>query len=143
MTAVFDMVQAAYSHLGGQGDAEPRLIRPRNMTDLTFPIKTVSEANRREHWTVKNKRKIAQQTEFRALWRTQKRKVTLPAIVTFTRYSCKVLDDDNLRGAFKGIRDALAREIKIDDGSDQVKWRYEQVKTSKREHYFTVEITEV
>jgi len=110
---------------------------------MKFPIKTVSEANRREHWAVRNKRKQAQQHDFVALWRCFGGKVTPPAVVTFTRYSCNVLDSDNLAGAFKGIRDALAREIGIDDGDLKVQYRYEQERIPKREHYFTVTIEAV
>jgi hypothetical protein len=107
-----------------------------------FQIKTVSEANQREHWAVKSKRKKGQQHDFSVLWRNQKRKVRLPATIIFTRYSCKILDTDNLAGAFKHIQDQLAREIGIDDGSSQVKWRYEQQLIKTRDHYFTVEIQE-
>lgn len=115
----------------------------RSGQDRSFPIKTVSEANMREHWAVKNNRKNNQQSLFSILWRRQKRTVTLPATITFTRYSCKKLDSDNLAGAFKHVRDQLAKMLGIDDGSDQVKWRYGQVVIKKREHYFTVEVAEI
>ena len=108
---------------------------------MEFPIKTVSEANRREHWAVKNARKKMQQLDFTALWRSFKGTVEPPATVTFTRYSCNVLDSDNLAGAFKHVRDALAKEIGIDDGSPLIKWEYKQERIAKREHYFTVTIT--
>ncbi len=108
---------------------------------MRFDIRTVSEANMRQHWAAKNRRKKSQQSDFSILWRQYKPKVTLPAVVTFTRHSHKTLDSDNCAGAFKHIRDQLAREIGIDDGSDQVQWRYEQERTPKRENYFTVEVT--
>jgi hypothetical protein len=107
---------------------------------LTFPIKTVSEANRRDHWTVKNNRKNAQQKEFMVTWRNAKAKVKLPATIIFTRYSCQILDDDNLQSALKGCRDQLAKEIGVDDGSDLLNFVYRQEKINKREHWFTVEI---
>jgi hypothetical protein len=107
---------------------------------MRFDIKTVSEANSREHWAKRNKRKTAQQSEFHVLWRSYRPKVELPAVVTFTRHSCKVLDDDNLRGAFKGIRDQLAKEIGVDDGSESVRFEYKQVRIKERQHFFTVEI---
>jgi len=110
---------------------------------LKLPIKTVSEANSRQHWRVRNERKQAQQKEFMVGWRNLKVKVKLPCEVTFTRYASRLLDDDNLRSAFKGIRDALAKEIGIDDGSSLVKFDYKQEKLPKREYFISVEIREI
>ena len=108
--------------------------------EMNFPIKTISEANKREHWGAKLARKKSQQSDFTALWRNYKPEVTTPATITFTRYSCNTLDSDNLAGAFKHVRDALAREIGIDDGSPLIEWKYQQERIPKRQHYFTVEI---
>lgn len=107
---------------------------------MRFDIKTVSEANQREHWAVKARRKRSQQRDFSILWKTQKQVIELPATFTFTRYACKLMDSDNLAGAFKHVRDQLAKEIGIDDGSDQIRFEYKQERIAKREHYFTVEI---
>lgn len=108
---------------------------------MRFDIQTVSEANRREHWAAKNKRKKQQQGDFHILWRNYRPKVELPATVTFTRYSCNVLDSDNLAGAFKHVRDQLAKEIGIDDGSEKIRFEYRQERIGQRQHYFTVEIS--
>lgn len=110
---------------------------------LTFPIKTVSESNMREHWRTKSKRKIKQKADFRLLWRNFRPRFLVPATITFTRYSCQILDDDNLAGAFKFCRDVIASEIGVDDGSSEITWLYRQERISKRIHYFTVEITKV
>jgi hypothetical protein len=107
---------------------------------MRFDIKTVSEANTREHWAVRNRRKKGQQSDFATLWRYYKPVINLPAVVTFTRYACQAMDSDNLAGAFKGIRDQLAKEIGIDDGSEQVEFRYRQQRINERQHFFTVEI---
>lgn len=107
---------------------------------IKFPIKTVSEANRREHWAAKNKRLVKQKADFRLLWRSHRIRALLPVEIVFTRFSCRVLDDDNLRSAFKAIRDVVAQEIGIDDGSELLNFVYRQEKIDKREHYFTVEI---
>lgn len=114
---------------------------------MRFDIKTVSEANTREHWAAKNKRKKAQQEEFSWRWKHWKLSgrpaVTFPCAITFTRYSCNVLDSDNLAGAFKHVRDQLAIEIGIDDGSDKIKFEYKQERIEKRQHYFTVEVAPI
>lgn len=114
------------------------------MNEYTFEIKTVSEANQREHWRTRNARKKAQQEAFSWMWHVLKScgkvDVKFPAVITFTRFSCKSLDSDNLAGAFKHVRDQLAKELKIDDGSDLIKFKYEQVRIAQREHYFTVNV---
>lgn len=107
---------------------------------VRFDIKLVSEANTREHWRKRNERKKAQQLEFMVEWRRHKPRVQLPAVITFTRYANKMMDEDNLAGAFKHVQDQLARELKIDDGDrSRVTWKYTQVQIPQVQHYFTVE----
>jgi hypothetical protein len=105
------------------------------MLKLELPIRTVSEANSREHWRAKNARKTAQQTEVRAEWlkAIRKRNVYLqtPYAVRLTRLGPRKLDDDNLRSAFKGIRDEVARLLGVDDGSDLIRFEYGQEKVSR------------
>ncbi len=48
-----------------------------------------------------------------------------PLVCTLTRIGRK-LDDDNLASAFKAVRDQVAAELGVDDGSDAVAWRYAQ-----------------
>jgi hypothetical protein len=110
---------------------------------MRFDIKTVSEANQREHWAKRSKRKTQQQRDFSTLWKSHKPKVATPCTITFTRYSCNTMDADNLAGAFKHVQDQLAREIGIDDGDKRIEWRYRQERIPKREHYFTVTVTEI
>jgi hypothetical protein len=107
---------------------------------MKFPIKTVSEANQREHWAVRGKRKTKQQRDFSLLFRQWRPAITLPATIRFTRFSIKLMDSDNLAGSFKHVRDQLAKEIGIDDGSPLIRFEYAQEQIPKRDHYFTVEI---
>lgn len=107
---------------------------------VRFDISTVSEANRREHWAAKNRRRKSQQKAFVVLWRQAKIKVELPAVVTFTRYGARALDSDNLAGAFKAIRDQFAKEIGIDDGDRRIEFRYRQEYAKTRDNWFTMEI---
>ncbi len=107
---------------------------------MKFDIKTVSEANTREHWAAKHKRKKAQQRDFAILWKARRPNVPIPARVTFTRYSCNTMDLDNLAGSFKHIQDEFCRQIGIDDGDPRLRFVYAQERIPKREHYFTVKI---
>lgn len=58
-----------------------------------------------------------------------------PLIVRMTRLSRGELDDDNLRGALKAIRDGIADALGINDRDPRVEWRYAQAKASKEMPY--------
>jgi hypothetical protein len=45
-----------------------------------------------------------------------------PWRVTITRVGPRVLDDDNRTASAKGVRDALAAWLGVDDGSESVRW---------------------
>ena len=49
-----------------------------------------------------------------------------PVIVTITRLGPRRLDDDNLQGAAKAVRDEIAAKIGTDDGSALYTWVYRQ-----------------
>lgn len=40
------------------------------------------------------------------------------------------LDDDNLRAGMKAVRDGVADALGVDDGSDRVRWEYDDVPAS-------------
>lgn len=97
-------------------------------------VRVESEQNRRDHWAVKAKRVRAQKdlvlaalagrdlAAFRAAPRLR---------VTFARVMGprgRVMDaGDNLNGAFKACRDAVAHALKRDDGDPWWDWRYDPV----------------
>lgn len=116
-----------------------------NLTGLEIqvPIALPSASNLREHWGAKARRVLAQRRatalSFKALMATRETLLALPVriselmpvfplAVTLTRQSPRKLDDDNLRGAFKAVRDEVAAQLGVDDGSALVEWRYAQVK---------------
>ena len=107
---------------------------------MRFEIRTVSEANHREHPMARHRRKKAEQKAFVLMFRCARIKVNLPATITFTRHSRQTMDSDNLAGAFKHIRDALAREIGVDDGDPRIVWKYGQVRESVKGNYFTLTV---
>lgn len=99
-----------------------------------LPITTVSESNRRDHWTVKAKRARDNRTVARVMFAKARFDATGqiylggPAVVTLTRVSPRLLDDDNLRGALKAVRDGVADALQIDDRDPRVRWEYDQRK---------------
>lgn len=78
---------------------------------LNLPIRTVSESNCSEHWSVKSKRHRQQQFFIRLLLITSKPEIILPCKITLIRISPRLLDDDNLVGSLKYIRDEISAYI--------------------------------
>lgn len=92
---------------------------------IVLPIRTVSGLNVREHWAkrakrVKNERLMAY---------LMMPKVEVPCTILLTRCGPRKMDDDNLRGACKAVRDGISEKLGIDDGSDAVRWEYAQEKS--------------
>ena len=59
------------------------------------------------------------------------RKSRVVLVVTIVRVG-KELDDDNLQGACKGLRDAVAKSLAVDDRDKRVRWEYGQVQSGGR-----------
>lgn len=97
-----------------------------------LPIKTVSEANRRDHFMVRARR-VKEQRRTAAMLVPR---FGLPCVVTLVRIGPKALDTDNLAGALKAVRDGVADRLGIQDNDPRVVWKYGQ----KRGEY-GVEIT--
>lgn len=115
-----------------------------------IPIHTTSEANCTEHYHVKSKRHRQQQFFVRAIFRKEGSSINIPCVVKFIRLSSRFLDDDNLRTAFKWIRDELSECLIPDkrksymnkrgkltaikgraDSDDRITWQYEQEKNKR------------
>lgn len=94
--------------------------------EVVIPIRTVSALNAREHWTKRTRRVKAERM---ATFYTLKphKPPAMPCVVTMTRLGpSNGLDDDNLRGALKGVRDQIAEWFGIDDRDPRVVWAYGQ-----------------
>lgn len=103
---------------------------------MILPIKTVSEANRRDHWAARAKRAKAQRWAAFCYVPTH----PLPCVVTLTRIGPRLLDDDNLRGALKAVRDGIADRLGVDDADPRVEWRYAQRRGEPRQYAVDVAI---
>ena len=108
--------------------------------EITLPIKIKSELNIREHWSVRHKR---HKKLHKLIWLSflpHKASISLPCVITLTRVAMRALDDDNLIGAFKTIRDYVADQIipglKMGraDGDPRITWKYEQRKGLPKEY---------
>lgn len=99
-------------------------------------LRTVSETNMREHWGArKNRRGHQRQTTHDDIKSALSVVPKLPVTVLLLRMAPRKLDDDNLRGALKAVRDGVADWLGVDDGSPLITWEYGQGKASKPRYY--------
>ena len=108
--------------------------------EIYLPIATVSLANMREHWAVRARR-AKQHRQQAYLLTAALKSLRLPATVILTRVAPRLLDDDNLRGALKSVRDGIADRLCIDDRDPRVTWRYGQEKGRPKQRGVLVRIT--
>jgi hypothetical protein len=105
-------------------------------------IRTVSAANAREHWAVKAKRNKTERTAIRAYFSTcppSLRNTDAPLVVSLSRFGKRLLDDDNLAGSFKAIRDEVAACLERDDGPKAgIRWVYSQ--ETAKEYWIEIEV---
>ena len=111
----------------GHGDAmhgEGFLIR------ISVPVRTQSELNTRGHWASRAQRFKKHRVAVRWAWRNAGvgESPKLPICVTLVRIAPRRMDDDNLAGSMKAVRDEVAACLGIDDGDPGVTWVYQQEK---------------
>lgn len=112
------------------------------MITVLLPLKTVTGLNAREHHMqrsrrVRNERQTARVMVISTLAVCA---VGLPCVVTLTRISPGIADDDNLQGAAKAIRDGIADALGVNDNDSRIEWRYAQEKCKRGEFGMRVEI---
>lgn len=102
---------------------------------VTVPVKTVSETNAREHWASRHRRRatIRQTVGLVVRGALQGAGVTGPLTVEMTRLGpTGGLDDDNLIGSLKAVRDGVADALGVDDADPRITWRCHQRPSGKR-----------
>ena len=99
--------------------------------EVLLPIQTVGGLNAREHHMAKARRVKAERRCAALLTQRAAAKIAPPVVVTMTRLSSGELDDDNLQGACKAIRDGIADAYGIDDRDKRIKWQYAQAKCKR------------
>lgn len=90
---------------------------------IVVPIRTVSGLNAREHWRARHRR-VSNERGAVAWMLRGKATPPLPCTVRLTRSApSNGLDDDNLAGALKAVRDQVAEWLGVDD-KDRSRVRY-------------------
>lgn len=110
--------------MGWVGDVEG--VEMTEPISFTIPITTKSMSNARLHWRAKAKETASQRRA--TAYRTPPTLKALGPLLTvvLTRIAPRQLDDDNLRGALKAVRDQVACALGVDDRSRLVSWEYGQ-----------------
>lgn len=110
------------------------------MIAIELPIKTVAGLNAREHFRVRAKRVRNERGTAHLSVKHKRGKPELPVVVTMVRLSAGSLDDDNLQGAFKAIRDGVADAYGVPDNDPLIAWRYSQERCKRGEFGVRIEV---
>lgn len=97
---------------------------------VAFAMQTKPGMNAREHFRVRAKR-VKAEREVTAWELKRCTRPPVPCTVLLTRMSpgTRPLDDDNLAGSLKAVRDEVAKWLGVDDGNrSAVRFRYAQVR---------------
>lgn len=121
-------------------------VRPDVILTAIVPIATVSEMNRRDHWSERHRRAKQQKELTLLMLRTAKvdrSRLIAPYSVRLTRIAPGAIrDSDNLAASTKAVRDAVASFLGVDDadvfGSGDVRWTVAQEKGAS--HALRIEI---
>jgi hypothetical protein len=99
---------------------------------ISVPMRLISEANNRDHWRIKNKRKQKQQNQVALEWLLMRPDITIPCEVHLIYYHKKLMDIDNFIISCKAVRDQIADCLipglakgRADD-DPRITWHYEQ-----------------
>ena len=106
---------------------------------LTIPYRLPSAANLREHWAAKAKR-VQEQRRVVTMFLGKYPRPDLPVTVKLTRIAPRALDGDNLQGAFKAVRDAVATWIGVPDNHPGVAWEYAQAKGKAKQYGIVIDV---
>lgn len=97
------------------------------------------------HWTIRSGHaKKWKRLVWRMCWHLKPSSPLKSALITFTRASsAKSMDDDNLAGSFKSVRDGLKEAgIIQDDSPEFVECKYERAKCAPKHGHVIVRVIE-
>lgn len=119
------------------------------MTTTTIDIPGMrlgAALNARVHWSRRaaraKKERAVVAVVLRSHWTPDIETASPPTTCTLTRIAPRMLDDDNLQGAFKSIRDEVASFFGVNDGPrGPISWRYEQHKGEPKQYAVQIALT--
>jgi len=110
------------------------------MIIVELPIKTVAGLNAREHFLARSRRVRGERAAAHMTVKHARGRPELPVVVTMVRLSAGSLDDDNLQGAFKAIRDGVSDAYGIPDNDPRISWRYTQERCKRGQFGVRIEV---
>lgn len=121
----------------------PTLVRIGCTIVVAIPgLRLVSEANTCEHWRTRARRTKEQKSMVTMVLRSLIAEPPRPPVdVVIVRVGPGHLDDDNLQGSGKHVRDAVAKWIGIDDGRESFRCHVEQTSAGRGVYSVTIRIT--
>lgn len=115
----------------------------RRAADL--PVVTRNRKSEHAHWSKTGGMTRRQRDDttmmLRALWGTPPAWPTYRVSITRVAPSPRPLDDDNIRFAASGVRDAIAAYLGVDDGDARYAWVYGQEKSVGRLYGVRIVVT--
>lgn len=117
----------------------------RDLVSFVVPVRTHSKLNQRVHWAVRAKQTKAERdaTWVAAIDPVNKERPVPPCVVSLTRVAPRELDNDNLRGALKAVRDEVAKILGVNDRDPSVKWEYWQERGKPKQYAVRIDIRPV
>lgn len=115
------------------------------MIRVELPIKTAGGLNARLHWAQRAKA-VRRERDTACMFvrgAAMKHKLQPPVTITLTRISPGTLDDDNLQGALKAIRDGVADAFHVADNDKRIRWQYAQEKCARKMYGVRIELVAV
>lgn len=108
---------------------------------FVVPVRTKSlnQSGRQMHWGQRST--LSKKAHSAVGWMVKGRRLpALPCVVTLQRVApSSGLDDDNLRGSLKFVRDAIAKWLGLDDRDPRIEWRYGQERGQRG--FYAVRVT--
>jgi hypothetical protein len=119
------------------------------MTTTTIDIPGMrlgAALNARVHWSKRAARAKKERAVVATVLRCHRRPTLEPTcpptMCTLARIAPRALDDDNLQGAFKAVRDEVAAFFGVDDGPrGPIAWRYEQRREAPKQYAVEIRLT--
>lgn len=104
------------------------------MLTVGIAMRTISASNAREHWAKRARRVKGERTlAYVSIKEARRFPPGGPLVITLTRITGprgKPLDDDNLAGSLKAVRDGVADWLGTPDNDPRLTWRYGQERST-------------
>ncbi|NII53568.1 endodeoxyribonuclease RusA [Luteibacter sp. SG786] len=103
-------------------------------------LKLLAGPNSRGHWRKKASR-VKREREAAHWTLLDAKRPPLPVVVRLVRIAPRSLDDDNLQGVFKAIRDGVADAYGIDDKDrSRIRFEYDQERGAPHQYGVRIEV---